>query len=364
MKLLKVSVGLVGLAGLIWTNYAFFRVPFWPPKVGIMVGSSAAGSLAKQLDPTIPVINGPGYDSQFFWLIAQDPLMHNNKVISSLDSPAYRMQRILLPLVAFILPGSEIHLPLKLFLLNCLGWLGCCFLIFHLCRSMNIPFLFPAGFILLNGGLFFAILHPLSDVWATALSIGAIYFWQRKQFLQAGLLFALATLAREISAIIPFAYFVSVILEQRRLFSLPTLTLAISQVPAIAWTIFLYVRLNQWSFLGGSGNFSLPILGIFQTVERVTQGTGTRSALLTGVLLQMGALFALFARNHFHTFLRPALISQALLILFAGPAILEQNASSSRLAIFFLVLLSLGVSSRLYISRRDSKSPDFTDPAR
>ena len=364
MKPLKISVALVGFAGLIWTNYAFFRVPFWPPKVGLMVGSTVAGPIAKQVDPTIPVINGPGYDSQFFWLIAQDPLIRNYKIITYLDSPAYRMQRILLPLVAFLLPGSETQLPLKLFLLNCLGWIGCCFLIFYLCRWMNISFLLPTGFIFLNGGLFFAILHPLSDVWATTMSIGGIYFWQRKQYIKTGMLFALATLARETSAIVPLAYFLSNIMEHRRIFSLPALTLAISQVPAIAWTIFLYIRLNQWSFLGGSGNFSLPILGIFQTFERLAQGTGTRSALITGILLQVGALFALLARNHFHALLRPALISQALLILFAGPAILEQNASSARLAIFFLILLSLGVSSRQYTPRTDSKSPDFTDPAR
>ena len=72
-------------------------------------------------DDTMFIKNCAGYDGQFYYFIAQDPLIMG-RMSPHIDSPAYRYQRIGYPLLASIFSmGSLSVLPLMLVVVNMVG---------------------------------------------------------------------------------------------------------------------------------------------------------------------------------------------------------------------------------------------------
>jgi hypothetical protein len=66
----------------------------------------------------LPVIHGPGYDGQFFYRLSLRPWTQERTEFGiTLDEPAYRQQRIVYPLVSFVVARGG---PAA----TALGWLG------------------------------------------------------------------------------------------------------------------------------------------------------------------------------------------------------------------------------------------------
>lgn len=338
----KLLLAIMLLCGLVWTNYAWFRVPFWPPNKGLMVSEKFVGKLSQKIDSSIPIMAGPGYDSQFFWAMAQDPFAQKNAVAQALDAPAYRYQRAFFAWLCWLTPGSIEMLSQRMLLLNVLGFFLCACVLLRLGKIAGVAWQVTSLSLLVCGGLVFSILHPLADVWATFFSLLGIYMAEKKSFARAALAFMFATLTREGAALVPLSYFLYYSWSLRTVFSRTHVWLALSQLPSIAWQIFLFHRFGAWGALSGSGNFHLPVLNLFHTYKRALDpslGTGTISAATTATLLFLLACCIIFIIRKKVGSLEAVLVSQCLLIIFAGPAILEQNASLSRLAILFSLLM-------------------------
>ncbi len=68
--------------------------------------------------PGQPVRQGNGYDGQFYFYLAQDPLLRRPETARALDN-TFRVRRILYPLLAWTLSlGDRAHLPVVLMLIN------------------------------------------------------------------------------------------------------------------------------------------------------------------------------------------------------------------------------------------------------
>ena len=141
-----------------------------------------------------------GYDGQFTYYIARNPVP--SQVAALLDVPAYRYQRILLPLLARAvsfgrIPALPWTIPLLLILAQAAGtW--CVAELLHgwgVSRWYAIVYGLWAGFTL-------AVRLDLPEPLAYALVVGAILAGQRKRPALSWVLYGLALFARE--ATIPF----------------------------------------------------------------------------------------------------------------------------------------------------------------
>src|SRR5262249_35442497 len=123
-------------------------------------------------DQSPPLVDGYGYDGQFFYYLARDPLLRGGAP-TYLDAPGYRYQRILLPTRAALLALGRPAwvgwtLPLVNLLALALGaWAGLRIVDhFGVSRRWLLAFAFNPGYLL---GISLDVAEPL----ALALCTGA-----------------------------------------------------------------------------------------------------------------------------------------------------------------------------------------------
>lgn len=194
-----------------------------------------------QFDPRYHY-NPSGYDGQFFYLIALDPI----HAPCYLDRASYRYGRILYPITARLLGFSQPDwIPYTLIVTNLLALAGGTLAVgAWLNRKRISPWLaLIYGF---YPGLFVSLWRDLSEPLSYALVAVAIYLFEfggRRRFLWSGLVFALAILARETAAI--FAVVYGVILLANRNWRGAAELLATSVVPAALYRLFLRLWLGH-----------------------------------------------------------------------------------------------------------------------
>jgi hypothetical protein len=199
-----------------------------PARVGAVVGAgllviaglrivAAGGDVSRFLvagerwtDPEktpvpIETVPGPGYDGQFFFRLALDPFARRAEANGiTLDSPAYRQQRILYPLLARGLGiGSPRGILLAMIGVNlaalcCIGWL-----FGRIARSSRQH---PAWGLLpaLSGGLVLAFGRDLSEPVAAAALAASVFLAVSRRWALFSVALSLAILARE-SAVLAVA---------------------------------------------------------------------------------------------------------------------------------------------------------------
>ena len=317
----------------------------WPPKAALLVGSRLVGQLSRARDPQIPVLADAGYDSQFYWAIAQDPFMRDSRVLKSLDATAYRYQRILFPLIAWLTPGSVPSLAYRLWALAGAAWLAGLYAMYRLARG--IPASAPAAMMLyaVSPGLAFAVLHPLPDVWATTLSLLGLLAWTRRRHGWAAVLFALAGLAKETTVLVPAALILPS-LGRRQLGSTRNLLLCAAIVPAAAWQIILRLRLGVWPMDQSVNNLALPFAGLLKVGFDVLLTERGVIDFLVAVEIATLAVYTLTRIGWPGSDLEAVLWGQACLMLVAGSAVMEGIGSSSRASILFFLFFGLWVLQR------------------
>jgi hypothetical protein len=147
---------------------------------------------------------GTGYDGQFFFYIAQDPLLQSDETERHLDSPAYRYRRILLPVLGWLTSGGNPEvLQWTLPLIGLLAILGSGLLLARaLARRGASPWL--SVIYMLSIGPVVGTLNDLSDPLAAGLFVAGLIWWSENRALPALLAFTAAPFARELF-IVPVA---------------------------------------------------------------------------------------------------------------------------------------------------------------
>jgi hypothetical protein len=153
--------------------------------------------------PIIILHDSDGYDGQFYYRLALAPITSTETAFGiTLDHPAWRMQRIMLPLLARLVAGGQARaVPASLLVINlagifCLGWLA-----MRIARSRQWSLAIPLA-IAAWPGLLIALTHDTTEILAAALLLGGIATWTERRFAIAALLFAAATLTRETSVLV------------------------------------------------------------------------------------------------------------------------------------------------------------------
>lgn len=238
----------------------------------------------------IPAVGPWGYDGQFYATLATDPCLRSPETASLVDNPRYRAQRIVLPLLAYLVAaGNPLWVTYTypilcwLFTLSGIGALAV------LARDHRVPawWVFIAG---INVGVAASLTRSTPDAPALALLLFAWLAQERNQPVLASLLSLVAVLTRETVLLAVWAVGLASYLRTRRRAALvPALA---GTVALLSWTLFLAFRFPQHPG-GMGGNLGWPLFGLARKAQTFVHGPGLHlmelSAFLGLLALLVGA---------------------------------------------------------------------------
>ncbi|MEO1443711.1 MAG: hypothetical protein AAFV33_25140, partial [Chloroflexota bacterium] len=205
---------------------------------------------------------GEGYDGQFVYYIARDPL----NAAPLIDVPAYRYQRILLPTLGFTLSfGQAALVPFALLAVN-LAALGLgTYLLGDIFDSFRVSRWYALGYSLSLAALGTTRL-TLPEVLAYGLCIAGVWLLLRERLLLCAVMFALAALARE-TTIVFAAGIGFYLLSQRKIGAAFTFG-AVILVPFTLLQIALYAAFGSFGVGSGGGGATgfefIPFMGVIR----------------------------------------------------------------------------------------------------
>lgn len=214
--------------------------------------------------------NSPGYDGQFYYRLALTPFTAEIEAHGvRIDSPVYRQQRILYPLIAHVLSGGRpAWVPWALIAVNFLflvliGWLGG-----RLAMDCGRHALW--GLVCsLYAGFLLTLSRNTTEIADAAMLLSALFLLQRGRNVPAAVCLTLAVFARETTllvavAVLPVMFTAG---RPRALRLLPVLIL-----PAAAyllWQAWLYAH---WGAVGAGHAervFGPPLFGLVRSLFEV-----------------------------------------------------------------------------------------------
>lgn len=220
-----------------------------------------------------------GYDGQFGYYIASDPL----GAPDCLDVPAYRMQRMLLPALGRVLSlGQAAAVPWAFVVINLAALVIGTALLEELLRAEGVSRWYALSYGLFVG-VVMAVRLSTTEALAYGLVIAGLWFGQRERLLWAAIMLALAGLAKETTGLFTAGYLLYLAL-QRRWRDAVVVGLIVG-VPFVLWQIVLYGWLGEFG-VGSGGAKGTPFEIIPYTgVWKIATDGSLLAFVVLGVLL-------------------------------------------------------------------------------
>jgi hypothetical protein len=230
-----------------------------------------------------------GYDGQFAYQIARDPLGAGR----FLDVPAYRYQRILYPLVVWALAlGQKALVPWALVAVNWLALVMGTRFTEDILTGRGASRWYALGYGLF-GGLMMAVRLDLTEPSAYALVQAAVLSYERGRRRGVAGLLALAALAKETTLLVAAGFLLSLALSRRWRDLIEWA--AIVAAPFVAWQVILRVWLGAWG-IGSGGALATPFEVIPYRGLASLAAVNTRAfALIALIMIPMALLPGLVA---------------------------------------------------------------------
>ncbi len=185
-------VGVIALSG--WLTFVVLRLlRLADGDIGYFV---LAGTEFTDASAGLPLLDGAGYDGQFFHRLAVSPFDPGDRVAGTVLDSSWRAVRIGYPLLAWAvgfvgIPASWALVIVNLVAVSVLGYLGG-----HIARSAGRDamwgLLLPMYF-----GFAFSIARDLAEVVATTALVAGVVLGMNRRHLLGGLCLSLAVLSRE-----------------------------------------------------------------------------------------------------------------------------------------------------------------------
>ena len=215
------------------------------PRVG---QHTPLAGIARDVDPGFHLVPRPGYDGQFYWAIAIDPLATND-AHTAVDKPSYRYGHPLLGWLGWLFGAGQGGAAAVVLLA-----LGLLSLAAAAAASCALGGFRASLFVVCNAGLLYAAVHSLAEPLAAALLLGVLLA-RRRPFVAAALCVFLP-LTREQLVLVPLILAACAVRADRR----GALAYVVSIVPAVAWWIAMRIHLGAWFTSGGSA-LGTPLVG-------------------------------------------------------------------------------------------------------
>ena len=207
-----------------------------------------------------------GYDGQFGYYIALDP--EPQRVRARLDVPAYRYQRILLPILARLFSvGDQRLIPYWLVILPLLGQvLGVAYVAKLIAEMGQKPWI--ALVYGLNAGSLLSIRVALPEPLAYGCVGAAIYAHSRKWHWVGAIWLLMAFLSKEVTIVFGGAILLALLL--RREWKGVAILLGVSFLPFLLWQIWLWQTFGEMGLgsggAGATGFEWVPFMGLMRIV--------------------------------------------------------------------------------------------------
>lgn len=205
-----------------------------------------------------------GYDGQFTYFIARDPTPAT--VASSLDVPAYRYQRILLPLLARLIAfGQAAFIPWTIVLINLIAQAAGTAVVERLLADLGVSHWYALVYGLWPG-LVVSVRTDIAEPLSYGLIAAAYLADRRNRVWLAALFFGLAVFAKETALLFVAAQFTYTLFARdlRRLLSLT----ALSVLSFVVWQAALWFWFGSMGL--GSGGCKgtpfelIPFMGVWR----------------------------------------------------------------------------------------------------
>jgi hypothetical protein len=276
---------------------------------GILVGRGNLSRLAligtvfserAELPGYLVQVPGTGYDGQFFLRLALDPFNLHQVAFGITMNGDYRFQRIVYPLLGWLLSGGDGHLvPLALLVINVAAVATIAATAAALARDTAHPTLVGV----LVGGYFGYTLsagRDLAEPTAAALAILGMYLFEHRHLVAASVLLMLAALTLETELVIPVAIGVVWLvgtLTKRRIAFNPIVFL----LPGAAWLGYqalLEALLGHIAIRSDlRGNLGIPLVTVVRGIEAHLRLLDTTHLIWFGQLAVLTLFVALAATS-------------------------------------------------------------------
>lgn len=255
------------------------------------------------------IFSDAGYDGQYFWSLAQDPLILHHQTLVAFAAQSFRLQRIAYPALAFLLAGGQPRLtPWTLLGVNVVVVLAAtiAFALYARRRGWSGWWALAIG---LLPGFGFAVLADLSDVLAVTAMLAGVIAWRDGRRLVAAGSLSVAVLAREPMMLAVVAIALEAVLDARG----PRIAgrlrdawrtawpVAIPAVAFAAWQVYIAARIARSTSAPGTA-FSPPFGAIATEVGHALHNAsavdGAWDLVYLGLMLGGVAVAAAMTRRH------------------------------------------------------------------
>ena len=304
--------------------------------------------------PDTELPDGTGHDGQQFYAIARQP-MHLDEVSPDLDRPRYRLQRPLLPWLAWAVhpSGGGVGLVYA-FLLVGFGALVVGGVSLGAISVTLGGRAWPAlAFPLLPGG-YVCLRISVADTLSVALALLAIALALRSRWRTAIVAAVLAVLAKEVAVLLLLGF--ALWRRDRRSAALVAIPLAVGA----AWWAALHLLLPDGG--GRVDEIVAPFVGLARSVQIWFEGDELLGAAAVVVTLVL-AVVVLVRRGWSHPF-APAAALQLAFVCVLGVNVIGLNLNGPRatMALASTIVLMVAVPSRPTRGRTDVPPPSHTRP--
>jgi hypothetical protein len=245
-----------------------------------VASGSALGDRAKALDPDFRTVARGGYDGQFYWGVAVDPLA-SGRLPHAFDKASYRYGHPLYGWLAWLVSaGQAVAVPAALVVLGLVSVFAAAFFAVRLGgfrRGMLVA---------LSPGFAIAAARDLGEPVAAAVLFAALAAWASGRRTVAWSCLAILPLAKE-ELVLVIAAVAAWELWCRRWRA--ACVAAAATLPALLWWVYARVRLGAW-FTSGTSALGDPFAGWLRAFA-VPRGSAARDAALAVLLVVLCAAF-------------------------------------------------------------------------
>jgi hypothetical protein len=215
--------------------------------------------------------DSPGYDAQFMYAMTFDPLLLRYRdqpaqYQAFIDSPPYRYGRIGFSLLTKILSGNRPALYPATMILSILGALGLSAFMLAAVAHRSGGSALWGMLIILVPGFWTSLFTGLPEPVAAAAVLAGYLCVRSRQWVAAGVLFAISVLVRETGALLVLCLAVSLVMSGRWRVALGLLALSIG--PLVLWRLYVgwvfFPAFGAGAFPSPPDDFGAPFAGMIQ----------------------------------------------------------------------------------------------------
>ena len=261
------------IAFLGWLGFALARWQIWAKgHLTLFIMAGHTYTHPAQLPRGVLRVPSAGYDGQFYYRLALDPVNWNKTAFGITMDQSYRYTRIGYPALAWAVSfGQHQLVPVALVAINLLGVAAMAFLGGMFARESGRHALWGLAFAAYFG-LVISVGRDTAEPLAEACMLGGLLAYRRSKPVLATCLFAVGAITRETILLAPAAIAVTRLVAFARRRARPGLADLTWVVPAFAYGVLEiavhFVVKGEFPLLANSGrNLALPFTAMIDALE-------------------------------------------------------------------------------------------------